>query len=185
MFQFLMFFRGKQTSAVENIDHDKTVEMIFDALPQVKQDSRWSFAVMRCIPMVFLLALLTGCSTTGRPEYVGGETLDAQLDAYIDEYVDQVLDQCIELHGMYNARTSPVDCAFIGDLSAMHVSLPSIEYHEAHVEDIARMEQNWCSAAGSKTGKTARWVRHFRRDKGVISRPCFAQDVLQKMPNGR
>jgi len=139
---------------------------------------------MRFIPMVLLLASL-GCATSGRLEHVGGKTLDAQLDAYIDEYVEQVLDQCIELHGMYNARTSPVDCAFVGDLSAMHVSFPSIAYHEAHVEDIARMEQNWCSAAGSKTGKTARWVRHFRRDKGVISRPCFAEDVLQKMYNGQ
>jgi len=136
---------------------------------------------MKRIALVIAIASLVGCAHGGRSERVDGQDLQQQLQAYIDDYVDQVLDQCIELHGMAQSGESPVDCAFQGDLSAMHLSLPSIEYHDAHLDDIAQMEQNWCAAAQSKLGHPVRWVRHFRKEKAKLSRPCYKDDMLRRL----
>ncbi|KKL53377.1 hypothetical protein LCGC14_2276070 [marine sediment metagenome] len=123
----------------------------------------------------------TGCVSTGRPEVVGGMNLEQQMEAYIDDYLDQVLDKCIQLHGMAGSGESPVDCAFQGDLSAMHLSLPSIAYHNDHFEQIMLLEHHWCASAQTKTGKPARWVRHFRREKRIVSRPCYTGAELRRL----
>ena len=101
--------------------------------------------------------------------------------AYIDDYLDQVLNQCIELHGMAGSGESPVDCAFQSDLSAMHLSLPSIAYHNDHYQQIMTLEHHWCASAQSKTGSAARWVRHFRREKRIVSRPCYTGAELRRL----
>ncbi len=136
----------------------------------------------------FILAIVfvifvscVGCANTGRPEVVGGMNLEQQMEAYIDDYLDQVLNQCIELHGMAGSGESPVDCAFQSDLSAMHLSLPSIAYHNDHYQQIMTLEHHWCASAQSKTGSAARWVRHFRREKRIVSRPCYTGAELRRL----
>lgn len=169
MFAFIKFFCGRKVSAVENIDHDKVTELIFETLPQVKEDDRWSFAVTRYVPVILMLLLLVGCATT-RPETVNGQDLEQQLNTYIDDYYDQVVGLCIELHGKANAGQSPVTCGVRG--RAMHVSFPSKAYHDDHVKEIGQLYNHWCAAYGSKTGTPAMWVRHFRREKMVQSMAC-------------
>lgn len=185
MFSFLKFFCGRKASAVENINQDQVTELIFETLPQVKTDPRWSFAVKRYLPVVLLLLLSLGCATT-RPEMVDGMGLGEQLNAYIDDYYNQVAGLCIELHGKAQAGQSPVDCA-IRD-TQMHLSFPSRSYHDdpRFAEDIGRLHQHWCAAAGSKFGRQGIWVRHFRREKVVQSIPCRSKSglVWPRNPNG-
>ncbi len=135
---------------------------------------------MNRIAVILLLALSVGCATS-RPEVVDGQSLDQQLNAYIDEFYDEVVDQCFEIHGKRSLGRSNIDCAVRG--SEMHLSFPTIEYHNSEkiYMNTRRLEANWCSAAQSKTGKTATWVRHFRKEKRVMSRPCFQGDRLRRL----
>lgn len=45
MFSFLKFYNGRKAVSVENIDHDQIIELMFEALAQIKGDQNWSFAV--------------------------------------------------------------------------------------------------------------------------------------------
>ncbi len=47
MFVFMEFYQGKTVSSVENIDHDRVVELIFGSLPKMGDDSNWTFSVGR------------------------------------------------------------------------------------------------------------------------------------------
>ncbi len=47
MFVFMEFYQGGNTSAVENIDHDRVVELTFGCLSKMADDSDWSFSVGR------------------------------------------------------------------------------------------------------------------------------------------
>ena len=173
MFAFIKFFRGRKALAVENIDHDRVVELIFETLPQVKADDRWSFAVKRIAPVLLLVLLSVGCATT-RPEMVDGKTLEQQLEAYIDDYYNQVVDLCIEMHGKAQMGQSPVDCAVRH--TSMHLSFPDKPYHDdpRRFDDIGQLYQHWCAAAGSKFGQRGVWVRHFRRERVTQHIPCTA-----------
>lgn len=135
---------------------------------------------MNRIALILLVALTVGCATT-RPEEVDGMGLEQQLNAYIDEYYDEVVDLCIEMHGKASLGQTGIDCAVRGN--AMHVSFPSILVHnqDAIYESTRQLEANWCSAAQSKTGKVAHWVRHFRRDGKTMSRPCFKGEQLRRL----
>jgi len=177
MFAFITFFKGREFSAVENIDHDRVVELMFETLPQVKEDDRFSFAVTRYVPVILMLLMLVGCATTSRPEMVDGKTLEQQLDAYIDDYYNQVAGLCTELHGKAVARQSKVDCAISG--TQMHVSFPSKAYHDnpRRLDDIAQLYQHWCAASGSKFGKPGTWVRYFRKEKVTQSMTCRSNQV--------
>ncbi len=136
---------------------------------------------MRRLALIIAIASLMGCASTGHQETVNGMSLEQQMEAYIENYVEQVLDQCVQLHGMAGSGESPVDCAFQGDLSAMHLSLPSIAYHNEHFEQIMLLEHHWCASAQTKTGKSARWVLHFRREKRLVSRPCYRGEELRRL----
>jgi hypothetical protein len=138
---------------------------------------------MKRIALIIAIVSLMGCASTGRQEIVDGMTLPQQMDAYIDDYVDQVLDLCVEMHGKAGTGESPVDCAFQGDLSSMHLSFPSIPYHNDHYTAIVRMEHHWCAAAQAKTGHSVRWVRHFRREQKLLSRPCHKGEELRQLLN--
>ncbi len=130
---------------------------------------------------VIIIVACMGCASVGRPEVVDGMDLEQQMEAYIDDYVDQVLNQCIRLHGMAGSGESPVDCAYKGDLSSMHLSLPSIAYHDKHLGRITLLEHHWCASAQTKTGNTVRWVRYFRREKRLASRPCYKGEELRRL----
>ena len=130
--------------------------------------------------IILVIATLVGCATS-REEIVADRTLEQQLEAYIDEYLEQSLDLCIEMHGQAMAGESPVDCAFRGDLSSMHLSLPSVGYHNNHLADINRLEYHWCAAAMSKTGQRVIWSRHFRKENSVMSRPCYKGPELRRL----
>jgi len=136
---------------------------------------------MKRFALVIAIASLVGCASTGRQEIVNGMNLEQQMEAYIDDYVDQVLDLCIELHGKAGSGESPVDCAYKGDLTSMHLSFPSIPYHNEHFDQIAEMEHHWCASAQAKTGNTVRWVRHFRREGRIVSRPCHKGKELRHL----
>lgn len=136
---------------------------------------------MKRIALVIAIASLVGCASTGRQEIVDGRDLQQQMEAYIDDYLDQVLNQCVELHGKAGSGESPVDCAFQMHPTAMHLSFPSIPYYDAHYVSIVRLEHNWCAAAQAKTGKPAAWIRHFRREGRIVSRPCFKGDELRHL----
>jgi hypothetical protein len=131
--------------------------------------------------LVCTIVACMGCASTGREEIVNGMNLEQQMEAYIDDYVDQVLDLCIEMHGMAGSGESPVDCGFSVDLSAMHLSFPSIAYHNDHYGNIAEMEHHWCAAAQAKVGHSVRWVRHFRREQKLMSRPCYKGEELRRL----
>jgi hypothetical protein len=181
MFAFIKFFQGRKASSVENIDHDRVVELMFETLPQVKEDDRWSFAVTRYVPVILMLLMLSvGCATS-RPEVVNGLTLPEQLNAYIDDYYDQTVDVCIEIHGNAQLGKSKVDCSIAGN--AMLVSFPSVEFHNR--DDIYRkaqeLEYNWCASAQSKTGERATWVRYFRAERRKMQRPCYQGDELRAL----
>ena len=136
---------------------------------------------MNRVSLVCLLFLFTiGCATT-RDEVVNGQNLDQQLNAYIDDYYNQVVDQCFAIHGKASLGLSSIDCGVRG--SEMHLSFPTIEYHNADKIYLSsrRMEANWCSAAQSKTGKRARWARHFRKENRMMSRPCFQGAALRRL----
>lgn len=47
MFIFREFYQGKHTSSVENVNHDKVVELILGSLPKINDDPDWSFSVGR------------------------------------------------------------------------------------------------------------------------------------------
>jgi hypothetical protein len=137
---------------------------------------------MKRLALVIAIALLVGCAhDRGRQEIVNGMNLEQQMEAYIDDYVEQVLDLCVEMHGMAGSGESPVDCAFSADLSAMHLSFPSIAYHNEHYQQIAEMEYHWCAAAQAKSGNSVRWVRHFRREQKLLSRPCYKGENLKQL----
>jgi hypothetical protein len=130
---------------------------------------------MKCSALIITIVSISlmGCASLGgRPEEVNGLDLNQQLENMIDDYVKQVLDQCIEIHGKYNAGETSVNCAYWGDLSAMHLSLPDVAYHNRHYQSISQLRHNWCAAAQSKTGKPARWVRHFREENQKIDHSC-------------
>jgi len=133
------------------------------------------------LTLICTVVACMGCASIGREEIVNGMDLEQQMEAYIDGYVDQVLDLCIEMHGMAGSGESPVDCAFSVDLSAMHLSLPSIAYHNEHYQQIAELEHHWCAAAQAKTGGNVSWVRHFRREQKLMSRPCYKGEALKKL----
>lgn len=126
---------------------------------------------MKRIVLVLSLMVSLGCIST-RPELVDGQTLDQQLEAYIDDYVDQVLNLCVELHGKAQSGRSPVDCSFVGDLSAMHLSFPNIVYHNTHLVEVTQFREHWCAASQSKTGQKSVWVMHFRANQIVRHETC-------------
>lgn len=137
---------------------------------------------MQRIALLILIASFIGCAHGSRPEEVDGMDLEQQMEVYIDSYVNDVLDLCIEMHGKAQAGQSTVDCAFSGDLKAMHLSFPSIVWHNEHYyPHIARLEHHWCAAAQAKTGEQAHWVRHFRREKRIAPRPCHKGEQLRRL----
>jgi hypothetical protein len=134
---------------------------------------------VRKFALAIAIATLFGCATGGRQALeVNGRNLQEQLEDYIDDYSNQVLNQCIEIHGKALASESKVDCSYQGDLSAMHLSFLSVAHHNAVRLDVQRLEYHWCASAQSKTGKTAHWVRHFRQENAIQSRPCYKGDRL-------
>ena len=128
---------------------------------------------MKRLALVITMISLVGCAHGGRPE-----AASSMSPAQLDNCLHRVLDRCGRLHEMARSGESPVDCAYNGDLSAMHLSFPSVAYHNEHYEMVMLSEHHWCVAAQAKVGHSVSWVRHFRRENHVVARPCHPSTEL-------
>ncbi len=111
---------------------------------------------------LLLIAAVMGC-VTPLPEEES--TYDARA------HVQDVMKNCNKMHLLFGTNASPVDCrySFPRDLT---LSLPSVAFHNEHIDVVLQFQNNWCSSVEAHTGTDPFFIRIFREEQHTESVMC-------------
>ncbi len=109
-----------------------------------------------------LIVVAMGCATPLPEEKT---SYNAKL------HVEDVMMNCDKMHLLFGTNASPVDCrySFPRDLT---LSLPSIAFHNEHIDVVLQFQNNWCSSVEAHTGTDPFFTRIFREEQYSESVMC-------------